>query len=101
VIEPLVVGGPEGSIIVVPAALESLVVQAAQTVEGARVRRPKRLVDVTHGSGRVAVAFELAVEGGVPVPELALAVQKRVAEAVAMSSGLEVESVDVSVEEIA
>jgi uncharacterized alkaline shock family protein YloU len=101
VTEPLVVGGPEGSITVVPAALESLVLQAAQTVEGARVRRPKRSVEVTHGNGRVAVTFELAVEGGVPVPELARAVQERVAEAVAMASGLEVESVDVSVEEIA
>ena len=99
--EPLVVRGPEGSITVVPAALESLVLQAAQTVEGARVRRPKRSVELTHGNGRVVVTFELAVEGGVPVPELARAVQERVAEAVAMASGLEVESVDVSVEEIA
>jgi uncharacterized alkaline shock family protein YloU len=101
VTEPLVVGGPEGSITVVPAALESLVLQAAQTVEGARVRRPKRSVEVTHGSGRVAVSFELAVESGVPVPELARAVQERVAEAVAVASGLEVASVDVSIEEIA
>jgi uncharacterized alkaline shock family protein YloU len=101
VTEPLVVGGPEGSITVVPAALESLVLQAAQTVEGARVRRPKRSVEVTHDSGRVAVSFELAVEGGVPVPELARAVQERVAEAVAVASGLEVASVDVSIEEIA
>ena len=99
--EPLVVGGPEGSITVVPAALESLVLQAAQTVEGARVRRPKRSVEVTHDSGRVAISFELGVEGGVPVPELARAVQERVAEAVAVASGLEVESVDVSIEEIA
>ena len=49
----------------------------------------------------MSVSFELAVEAGVPVPELAQAVQERVAAAVAATSGLEVERVDVSVEEIA
>jgi hypothetical protein len=101
VTEPLVLGGPEGAVTVTSAALERLVVQAAQSVEGARVRRPKRSVEVSHGRGRVTVSFELAVEGGVPVPELARAVQERVAEAVGATSGLEVEAVDLSVEEIA
>ncbi len=99
--EPLVLRGPEGAITVAPVALERLVVQAAQSVQGARVRRPKRSVEVVHGAGRASVSFELAVERGVPVPELARAVQERVAEAVAATSGLEVERVDVSVEEIA
>jgi uncharacterized alkaline shock family protein YloU len=101
VTEPLVLAGSEGAVTVASAALERLVVQAAQTVEGARVRRPKRSVEVSHGNGRAAVSFELSVVGGVPVPEVARAVQERVAEAVAATSGLEVESVDVSVEEIA
>jgi uncharacterized alkaline shock family protein YloU len=70
-------------------------------VEGARVRRPKRSIEVSHGSGRATVSLELAVEGGRAVPELALAVQERVAEALVAASGLEVESVDVSIEEIA
>ena len=99
--EPLVLGGPEGTVTVAPAVLERLVVQAAQSVQGARVRRPKRSVEVSHGNRRAAVSFELSVEGGVPVPEVARAVQERVAGAVAATSGLEVESVDVSVEEIA
>jgi uncharacterized alkaline shock family protein YloU len=99
--EPLVLGGPEGSVTVAPAALERLVVQAAQTVDGARIRRPKRSVEVLHGNGRAAVSFELAVEGGVPVPDLARTVQERVAAAVTATSGLEIDSVDVSVEEIA
>jgi uncharacterized alkaline shock family protein YloU len=101
VTEPLVLGGPEGAITVAPVALERLVVQAVQSVVGARVRRPKRSVEVLHRSGRATVSFELSVEGGVPVPEIARAAQERVAEAVAATSGLEVESVDVSVEEIA
>ena len=99
--EPFVVSGPEGAITVTPAALERLVVQAAQSVEGARVRRPKRSVEVDHRDGRGSVSFELAVERGVPVPEVARAVQERVAVAVAASFGLEVTRVDVSVEEIA
>jgi uncharacterized alkaline shock family protein YloU len=100
VTEPLVLRGPEGAITVVPAALERLVVRAAQSVDGARVRRPKRSVEVDHDGGRASVSFELAVEHGVPVPGLARAVQERVAEAVAATSGLEVERVDISVEEI-
>jgi hypothetical protein len=35
VTEPLVLAGPEGAVIVAPTALERLVVQAAQSVEGA------------------------------------------------------------------
>jgi uncharacterized alkaline shock family protein YloU len=101
VTEPLVLHGPEGAVTVASAALERQVVQAAQSVYGARVRRPNRSVEVFHGSGRAAVSFELAVEGGLAVPTLARAVQERVAEAVAATSGLEVESVDVSIEEIA
>jgi hypothetical protein len=101
VTEPLVRAGPEGTVTVTAAALERLVVQAAQSVTGARVRRPKRSVEVDHTRGGVSVSFELAAEAGVPVPELARAVQERVASAVAATSGLEVERVDVSVEEIA
>jgi uncharacterized alkaline shock family protein YloU len=101
VTEPLVLPGHQGSITVAPAALERVVVRAAESVEGARVRRPKRSVDVVHGAGRATVSFELAVGRDVPVPGLARAVQARVAEAVASTSGLEVESVHVTVTEIA
>jgi uncharacterized alkaline shock family protein YloU len=47
------------------------------------------------------VSFELAIEQGVRVPELARTVQKRVADAVAATTGLDVERVDVTVAEIA
>jgi uncharacterized alkaline shock family protein YloU len=101
VTDPLVFAGPEGSITVTPAALTRLVVKAAQSVDGARVRRPRRAVEVSHGGGRASVSLELAVAHGVAMPELARAVQQRVAAAVTASAGLEVESVDVAVEEIA
>ena len=38
--DPLVFRGPEGAITVTPAALTRLVARAAQSVDGARVRRP-------------------------------------------------------------
>jgi uncharacterized alkaline shock family protein YloU len=100
VTEPLVLAGPEGAVTVTAGALERLVVRAAESVSGVRVRRPKRSLEVDHTQGGVSVSFELAVEAGVPVPELAQAVQERVVAAVASTSGLEVERVDISVEEI-
>lgn len=97
--EPLVLAGPEGAVTITPAALEHLVVEAAQSVDGARVRRPKRSVEVGHSEGCASVSLELVVEG--VVPDVAKAVQERVAEALTAASGLEVERVDVSVEEVA
>ncbi len=98
--EPLVFRGPNGSITVTAGALTRLVASAAQSVEGTRVRRPKRGVEVTHGDGRASVSLELAADYGVPLPELARSVQERVADAVASVSRLEVERVDVEIEEI-
>ena len=68
--EPLVLSGQAGTITVAAVALDRVVVQAAESVEGARVRRPKRSVDVAHRAGLASVSFELAIEQGVPVPEL-------------------------------
>jgi uncharacterized alkaline shock family protein YloU len=101
VTEPLVLCGQAGTITVAAVALDRLVVHAAESVEGARVRRPKRSVDVAHRAGLASVSFELAIEQGVRVPELARTVQKRVADAVAATTGLDVERVDVTVAEIA
>jgi len=99
--EPLVLSGQPGTITVAAVALDRVVVHAAESVEGAQVRRPKRSVDVAHRAGRASVSFELAIEQGVPVPELARTVQKRVADAVAATTGLDVDRVDVTVAEIA
>jgi hypothetical protein len=100
VTEPLVFRGPEGSITVTGPALARLVARAAQSVEGARVRRPKRAVEVGRHDGRVTASVELAVRQGVPIPALALDVQRRVGEALARLSGLEVERVDVEIGEV-
>ncbi len=98
--DPVVLQGVGGSITVSPGALNRLVVRAAETVDGASVRRPKRSVEVAHQEGRASVSLELTVRYGEVAAELALAVQERVAEAVFATCGLTVEQVDVSVEEI-
>jgi uncharacterized alkaline shock family protein YloU len=97
VTEPLVLPGPEGSITVAPAALTRLVVNAAESVQGVRVRRPRRSVDIAHADGRGSVSVDLAVSYGPVVPDLAHAVQEQVAQAVAAVCGLEIERIDVTI----
>lgn len=92
--------GPGGTITVSPAALTQIVVGAAEGVEGARVRRPRRGLELEIADGRAAVALELAAGRGVVLPDLAREVQARVGEALELMCGLEVERVDVSVEEL-
>ena len=89
-----------GTITVSPGALTRLVVRAAETVDGASVRRPRRSVEVGHGNRRASVSLELAVGHGHVAAETARAVQER-SRRPSSQLGLEVERVDVSVEEIA
>jgi uncharacterized alkaline shock family protein YloU len=100
VTEPLVVRGPEGSITLSVAALTELVAGAARSVDGIRVRRPRRAVEVRHAEGRGSVSLELGAAPGAVLPGLARAVQERVGEALAQVTGLEVERVDVEIAEI-
>ena len=99
--EPLVFLGPEGTITLTAAALTELVAGAARSVEGVRLRRSRRSVEVRHADGRASVALELGAPHGEPLPELARAVQERVGEALARVTGLELEGVDVEIAEIA
>jgi uncharacterized alkaline shock family protein YloU len=92
--------GAAGTIRLEPDALSALVVNAAELVEGVRVRRPRRGLEVAVGDGRVRVSLELAVRHGLVVPELAAAVQRSVAHALTHSAGLVVEAVDVAIEEL-
>jgi uncharacterized alkaline shock family protein YloU len=100
VTDPLVLRAGAGSITVTAAALNRLVVRAAEGVDGVSVRRPRRSVEVTHGDGRAKVCLGVAVPYGEIGPELARQIQERVAEAVSASCGLDVERVDVGVEAI-
>ena len=82
------------------AALTELVTRAARSVDGVRVRRPRRAVEVRHAEGRASVSLELGAVPREPLPVLARAVQKRVGETLAQVTGLEVERVDVEIAEI-
>jgi uncharacterized alkaline shock family protein YloU len=89
-----------GSIDVTAGALAQIVQRAAESVEGARVRRPRRGLDLRLEDGRARVELELAVRYGTVLPDLARDVQARVAEALEAMVDLDVEAVDVSIEEL-
>jgi uncharacterized alkaline shock family protein YloU len=89
-----------GSIEVTPSALAQIVQRAAESVEGARARRPRRGLDLRVDEGRARVELELAARYGLVLPDLARDVQARVAEALTTMVELEIEAVDVSVEEL-
>jgi uncharacterized alkaline shock family protein YloU len=95
-----VVPGDRGSVTVTPAALTQLVVQAAESVSGAEVRRGRRRLEIDVADGRARVRLELSARYGVVLPRLARDVQQRVADALATMCGVEVEAVDVSVEAV-
>jgi len=94
------IAGAGGSIRISADALTGLVVASAELVDSARVRRPRRGLDVTVKDGRAHVALELVARYGTVLPELGAAVQRSVTEALRTSTGLEVAAVDVAIEEL-
>jgi uncharacterized alkaline shock family protein YloU len=95
-----VLANDEGSISVTDAALTHIVVQSAESVDGARVRRARRKVAVELDGHRARVELELAVTYGHVLPEVAQDVQLRVTDALTQMCGVEVTAVDVTVEEL-
>jgi uncharacterized alkaline shock family protein YloU len=96
----LVVRTSEGIVTVPDSVLAQIVRRAAEAVDGARVRRPRRGLEVELDGGRAAVSLELAVRHGVVLPELAHQVQERVASALQTMCGVDVERVDLAIEEV-
>jgi uncharacterized alkaline shock family protein YloU len=92
--------GEHGSITVTASALNELVVRAAESVDGAEVRRGRRRLEVELADGRARVRLELSARYGVALPRLAREVQERVADALASICRVEVDAVDVSVEAV-
>jgi len=86
---------------VTDSALTQIVVRAAEQVEGVRVRRPRRHLDVEVADGSARVGLELAVTYGHVLPEVARGVQERVAAALGTMCAVTVTGVDVSIEELA
>jgi len=96
----LVLPEREGTITVTPPALAGLVIQAAEAVDGVQVRRGRRRLDIDVTLGKVRVRLELTARYGLVLPEMARAVQERVADALATMCAVRIASVDVSVEEV-
>ena len=94
------VAGDGGAVRITDAALTQIVVRAAESVPGTRVRRPRRHLDVAIDGSRAHVELELAVTYGHVLPEVAREVQERVAAALSTMCGVDVTAVDVSVEEL-
>lgn len=92
--------GERGAITVTAAVLNELVVRAAESVDGAQVRRGRRRLDVDVADGYATVRLELSARYGVVLPPLARQVQKRVADALTVMCGVAVDAVDVSVEAV-
>jgi uncharacterized alkaline shock family protein YloU len=89
-----------GTITVASGVLSQIVVGSAETVEGARVRRPRRALDVDVDGGRARVSLELAVRSGLVLPDVAHEVQRRVGESLRAMCGLDADAVDVAIEEL-
>jgi uncharacterized alkaline shock family protein YloU len=98
--DQVVLSEPQGTISVPAATLARIVVRAAERAEGVRVRRPRRGVDVDVNGGSASVTLRLAARFGTVLPELAETVQQEVAGALEQMCGLEVRSVDVTIEEL-
>ena len=92
--------GDRGSISVTASTLSELVVRAAESVDGAEVRRGRRRLDIDVADGHAQVRLELSARYGVVLPQLAREVQERVTRALTTMCGVEVDAVDVSVEAV-
>jgi uncharacterized alkaline shock family protein YloU len=100
VTDQLVISEPEGTVCVPAATLARIVVRAAELAEGARVRRPRRGVDVEVAGGSATVTVRLAARYGAVLPQVAEEVQRQVATTLEQMCGIEVRSVDVAIEEL-
>jgi uncharacterized alkaline shock family protein YloU len=85
---------------VTDSAVTQIVIRAVEGADGARVRRPKRHLDVEIDGGSASVELELTVDYGKVLPDVVRDVQERVAAAVGTMCGVTVTAVHVSVEEL-
>jgi len=95
-----VVTDVRGSITVTASALADLVVRAADSVDGAEVRRGRRHLEIEVADAKARVRLELAARYGVVLPRLARMVQERVTAALTSMCAVDVDAVDVSVEAV-
>ncbi len=87
-----------GTVTVPAGTLAGIVTRAAESVDGAKVRR--RGVDVKLRDGSAQVTLDLNARYGTVLPELGRDVQRAVASALTAMCGLAAEAVDLHVEEL-
>jgi uncharacterized alkaline shock family protein YloU len=95
----VLVSDDRGSVRVSEAALVQLVDGAVAAVDGAKLRRRRRL-SVDLADGRARADLEISAPYGSVLPEVARAVQEHVARALAEICGAEVDAVDIAVVEL-
>ena len=98
--DQLVISEPEGTVFVPAGTLARIVVRAAERADGARVRRPRRNVDVELAEGSATVSVRLTARYGIVLPQLAEEIQGHVSDALEQMCGVEVKNVDVAIEEL-
>jgi uncharacterized alkaline shock family protein YloU len=99
-VSPTLVQDDAGSVRLSEVALTEIVRQAVASVDGARLRKGRRRLGVELQDGRARAELQLAVAYGRVLPEVAGAVQERVADALVRMCDVEVEAVHVTVEEL-
>ncbi|MGH3008901.1 MAG: Asp23/Gls24 family envelope stress response protein [Gaiellaceae bacterium] len=82
------------------AAVAQIVGGAVSSVEGARLRKGRRRLDLELANGHAHAALELAVAYGLFLPDVARSVQEQVGDALARMFEVEVDAVDVTVVEL-
>ena len=82
------------------AALTDIVRRAVASVEGVRLRKGRRRLGVELQDGRARAELQLAVAYGRVLPGVSAAVQERVADALVRMFEVEIETVDVTVEQL-
>ena len=89
-----------GSVSVTEGALQQILTQAVESVEGARLRKGRRRMALELEGGRARAELALRVEYGCVLPDVARAVQESVADALIAMCGVSAATVDVAVEEL-
>ena len=89
-----------GSVSVTEGALQQILTQAVESVEGVRLRKGRRRMALELDGGRARAELGLRVEYGRVLPDVARAVQESVADALTAMCGVSEASVDVTVEEL-
>lgn len=95
--DDLVIESAAGRVVVTGAALSGHAVRAAETVDGVRVKRPRRGLDIAVAEGPVHVEARVSVASGAQLPVTGELVQQAIASALGRATGRSV-TVDVVIE---